>query len=154
MAEITNVKSRLHCPGNCQAAELLPLHLARKLFSSTHPSLPHSHTHFPPLCRGKQKHLRQVKNDAERPQETCTLHSAFWPHGGHTFSSSLPHKTNKNLGKDKKKKKKSEVKILTLIIPCPAPNSVYCPSEGNVLPCFLPTVVNSINPWTTWKSGR
>jgi len=146
MAEITNVKSRPHCPGNCARWQCcIPCAWLESLLPP--PSLPsHTPTHtFPPLCRGRQKHLRQIKNDAERPQETCTLHSAFWPHGGHTFSISLPHKTNKILGKDLKKKKKSEVKVLILIIRCPAPISVYCPSEGNILPGFLPTVVNSIN---------
>lgn len=60
-----------------------------------------THTLSRPLCRGRRKHLRQIKNDAERPQETCTPRSASRPRGGHTFSILLLHETNKNLGKDK-----------------------------------------------------
>ena len=60
-----------------------------------------THTLSRPLCRGRRKHLRQIKNDAERPQETCTPRSASRPRAGHTFFILLLHETNKNLGKDK-----------------------------------------------------
>lgn len=59
------------------------------------------HTLSRPLCRGRREHLGQVKIDAERPQETCIPRSASRPCGGHIFFILLPHKTNKDLGKDK-----------------------------------------------------
>lgn len=50
---------------------------------------------------------------------------------------------------------KWEVKISwSLPVFCPAPVSgPHCLSEGSVLACFFPTVVNSVNPWTARKSG-
>lgn len=48
-----------------------------------------------PLCRGRRKHLRRIKSDAERPQETCAPCTASGPRGGHAFSISLLHETNK-----------------------------------------------------------